>query len=270
MNRLHEFERLIDERLRSLFRGAAPQGEKRELIEVHRAILDEVAARVELLPRGRRVFSYPHLVVRVLLPDPARRRSYEVALMEADTLGRDIAGRLADEQVEMPERFSIAVELVDELPAGVAERGFDISYQSAGPLRAAAPMPVVWLKVLSGTSDRPEYSLRKSRVNIGRLTDVVDSSQRLLRRNDVAFAESSEVPNKTVSRTHAHLEFDAAGQVFRLFDDRSAQGTRVIRDGAIITVPKGASKGVPLKPGDEIVLGQARISFDLHSDTETA
>ena len=190
--------------------------------------------------------------------------------MEADTLARDIAGRLADEQVEMPERFGILVELVDELPAGVAERGFDISYQSAGPLRASAPMPVVWLKVLSGISDRSEYSLRKSRINIGRLIDVVDSSQRLLRRNDVAFTESSEMPNKTVSRTHAHLEFDAAGQVFRLFDDRSAQGTKVVRDGTVITVPKGASKGVPLKPGDEIVLGQARLSFELHSDSETA
>lgn len=265
MNRLHEFERYLDDKLRGLLRGAASQGERRELIEVHRAILDEVSGHAESLPRGRRVFSYPHLVVRVLLPDPARRRAYEVALVEADTLARDIAGRLTDDQVEMPERFTVAIELVDELPGELAARGFDISYQSAGPVKAAAPMPVVRLKILSGKADREEYSFRKTRIHIGRLSDIVDATHRLLRRNDVAFAESSEMPNPTVSRTHAHLEYDAASQLYRLFDDRSAQGTTVLRDGAIIAVPKGPSKGVALRDGDEIVLGQARIGFDIQA-----
>ena len=71
MSRLHEFERLIDEKLRGLFRSPAQEGERREVIEVHRAILDEVASHVETMPRGRRIFAYPHLTVRVLPPDPA-------------------------------------------------------------------------------------------------------------------------------------------------------------------------------------------------------
>lgn len=269
MSRLQDFERLIDERLRKLVRGSAPQGEKRELIEVHRAILDEVAGRVEALPRGRRTFAFPHLIVHVLLPDPDRRRSYEVAFVEADSLARDITDRLGDEHVELPERFRVDVELVNELSADVAGRGFDISYQSAPPAQAPAPMPAIWMKVLAGQADRPEYSFRKSRINIGRLTDIVDGQQRMIRRNDVAFLELAEAPNSTVSRTHAHIEFDPAASTFRLFDDRSAQGTRVLRDGDIITVPKGVSKGVQLRPGDEIVVGQARLSFDLHSDSMT-
>jgi hypothetical protein len=263
MKRLHEFERLIDDRLRSLFRGTAPQGEKRELIEVHRGILDEVVSRIESLPRGRRVFSYPHLVVRVLLPDPARRRAYEVALAEANSLGRDIQSRLEDEQAEMPERLTVTVELVDELPEDLAPRGFDIAYHSAGPAPAPAAMPELRLRVLSGKADRAEYAFRKHRVTIGRLADVVDSAQRLVRRNDVAFAETPEMPNPTVSRTHAHLEFDAAARVFRIFDDRSAQGTVVLRGGELVTVPKGSSRGVALQPGDEIVVGQAHLAFDL-------
>ena len=270
MNRLHEFERFVDEKLRGLVRGSAPQGERRELIEVHRAILDEVAAHSESLPRGRRVFSYPHLVVSVLLPEPGRRRAYEVALIEGGTLARDIMGRLTDDGVEMPERFTVAIELVDELAAELAARGFDISYRSEAPARVAAPMPVMWLKILSGKAEHAEYSFRKNRINIGRLADVVDSSHRLMRRNDVAFAESLEMPNPTVSRTHAHIAFDPASQAFRIFDDRSAQGTTVLREGVILAVPKGPSKGVLLKEGDEIVLGQARIGFDLHSESETA
>ncbi len=270
MSRLHDFERLVDERLRKLFRGSTPHGDKLEIIEVHRAILDEVARHIESLPRGRRTFSYPQLTVRVLLPDAGRRRSYEVAFIEADALARDIAGRIADEHVELPARFHVDVELVEELPADIAGRGFDIEYQSEGARRpAAAGTPGVWMKVLSGRADRDEYSFRKARINIGRLTDVVDAQQRLIRRNDVAFLEITEAPNSSISRTHAHIEFDSAAQQFRVFDDRSAQGTTVLRDGNIIPVPKGVSKGVQLLPGDEIVIGQARLSFDIHSESET-
>lgn len=271
MSRLHDFERIIDEKLRGLFRGQAPQpGEKRELIEVHRAILDEIASRVESLPRGRRSYPYPQTTVRVLLPDPERRRAYEVAFVEAGALSRDIAGRLSDEHVEMPDAFRVEVELVEELPAGVADRGFDISYRSAeAPRPAAVEIPGIWLKVTNGKAEREEYSFRKTRVNLGRLSDVVDSRQQLIRRNDVAFVESGDAPNPTVSRTHAHIEYDPTTQSFRLFDDHSAQGTRVIRDGGIVNVPQGASKGVQLRAGDEIVLGQARVLFDLQHDGHT-
>ena len=31
MSRLHDFERLVDEKLRKLFRGSAPHGEKHEI-----------------------------------------------------------------------------------------------------------------------------------------------------------------------------------------------------------------------------------------------
>ncbi len=270
MSRLHDFERLVDERLRKLFRGTPPPGEKLEIIEVHRAILDEVAKHVESLPRGRRTFAYPHLTVRVLLPDPARKRSYEVAFIEGGALAREIAGRLAGEQAETPDRFQADVELVAELPPDIVGRGFDISYQSAPPGQLPATgTPAVWLKVLSGKAGRGEYSFRKNRINIGRLADITDAQQQLIRRNDVAFLESSDAPNPSISRCHAHIDYDAADQEFRLFDDRSAQGTTVLRDGAILPVPKGVSKGVRLQPGDEIVVGQARLSFDIHSEAET-
>ncbi len=268
MSRLHDFERMLDDKLRKLFRGTAPQGHKLELVEVHRAILDEVASRIESLPRGRRLFAYPRVTVKILLPDADRRSSYEAAFVENGALARDIAGRIADEHVDLPEKFRVEVDLVDELPESFASRGFEIEYQTEAAAKAApaAAMPAIWLKVLTGTADKAEYSLRRARVNIGRLTDVIDSQQRLLRRNDIAFAETA---NPTVSRTHAHIEFQAGTGEFRLFDDRSAQGTTVLRDGNIIPVPKGPSKGVVLCPGDEIVVGQARLSFEIHSEADT-
>lgn len=269
MSRLHDFERLIDGKLRSLFRGSPPQGEKLELIEVHRAILDDVTAHIESLPRGRRTFAFPHITVQVLMTDPARRRSYEVAFVEGNSLSKDISARIADEQAEIPERFRADVELVETLPPDVAPRGFDILYKGSEAPRQTGAVPSLWMKVLHGKAERTEYTFRRNRINIGRLTDVLDAQQRLLRRNDVAFLETSDSPNTTVSRTHAHIEFDVASQQFRLFDDRSAQGTTVIRDGNILTVPRGASKGIQLRPGDEIVVGQARLSFDLATELDT-
>jgi hypothetical protein len=260
MSRLHEFERLVDEKLRALFRSPAQEGERREVIEVHRAILDEVASHVETMPRGRRIFAYPHLTVRVLPPDPQRRRAYEVVFSEADALQRDIRARLEEAEVEIPERFAVEVELVDELPEGIGERGFDISYDRAsGP----SEMPRTRLLVLHGQAEQADYVFSKRRINIGRLDNVLDPKQRLVRRNDVAFKESADSPNSTVSRTHAHIEFDAKSGEFRIFDDHSALGTTVLRQGEFVNVPKGTSKGAALRSGDEIVLGQARLAFEV-------
>jgi hypothetical protein len=84
-----------------------------------------------------------------------------------------------------------------------------------------------------------------------------------VRRNDVAFKDSTNNPNATVSRTHAHIEFDKTTGEFRIFDDHSALGTTVLREGEFVNVPKGASKGAALRSGDEIVLGQARLAFEI-------
>jgi hypothetical protein len=269
MSRLHDFERLIDDKLRSLFRGPVAQGAKREMVEVHRAILDDIASRVESLPRGRRTFSYPHVVVQILLPSPERRRAYEVAFVEGDSLARDARSLLEQDDVELPERVRIEVELVEELPEGVTERGFDVSYRSEGPAQVPVEVPAIWLTVVNGKADREEYRFRKTRINLGRLTYVLDAQQRPIRRNDVAFEESSGGANPSVSRTHAHIEFETASGQFRLFDDRSAQGTSVFREGGVVSVPKGMSKGVALRTGDEIALGQARVRFAILAEDET-
>ena len=77
------------------------------------------------------------------------------------------------------------------------------------------------------------------------------------------FRDDAPAPNQSVSRAHAHLEFDSENVAFRLYDDRSAHGTTVVRDGTVIPVPPGPSKGVALRDGDEIVLGQARLRFEI-------
>lgn len=262
MSRLHDLERRIDEKLRGMLRSSSPD-QKRELLEVHRAVLDDVAAHVDTLPRGKQTFVYTQLDVKILLPNPELRRSYELVFVEADALSRDIRQRLEDQRVELPGRLLVQVELVPELSPDVATRGFDVHYVSAPIQQDLKEVAEVRFTIISGSAQQQQLLLKKRRINLGRLAEVVDAEQRLTRQNDVAFRDDAPAPNQSVSRAHAHIEFDPEDTVFRLYDDRSAHGTTVVRDGAVIPVPPGPSKGVALRDGDEIVLGHARLRFEV-------
>jgi pSer/pThr/pTyr-binding forkhead associated (FHA) protein len=72
------------------------------------------------------------------------------------------------------------------------------------------------------------------------------------------FTDGGGAINDTVSRRHAHIDYDARARDFRITDDRSAHGTSVVRNGVAISVHPG-SRGVRLQSGDEIVLGEARL-----------
>ena len=221
-----------------------------------------LTAHIDTLPRGRQAFVYTQLTVSILLPDPALRRSYELTFIEADALSRDIRALLEDRRVELLAHLAVQVELVPELPPDASVRGFDVHYGSVPTNQPAEEVMEVRFTVTAGSAQQQQICLKKNRINLGRLAEVVDADQRLTRQNDVAFRDDGPSPNPSVSRAHAHLEFDAEKSVFRIFDDRSAHGTVVIRDGSLIPVPQGLSKGVALRDGDEIVLGQARLLFE--------
>jgi pSer/pThr/pTyr-binding forkhead associated (FHA) protein len=59
----------------------------------------------------------------------------------------------------------------------------------------------------------------------------------------------------TVSRAHARRVYDPARGGYRLLDEGSTRGTRIIRRGELIKVPKNDPRGVLLISGDEIQLG---------------
>jgi len=261
MSRLHDLERRIDEKLRGLLRSSSPH-QKHELLEIHRAVLDDVAAHVDTLPRGKQTFVYTQLDVRILLPDSALRRSYELVFVEADILSREIRQRLEDQRVELPVHLAVKVELVSELPPDVAGRGFDVHYESAPAPQPSEEVTEVRFTIISGSAQQQALVLKKKHINLGRLAEVIDAEQRLTRQNDVAFLDDAQAVNQSVSRAHAHIELDPEKALFRLYDDRSAHGTTVVRNGTVIPVPPGPSKGVALRDGDEIVLGKARLRFD--------
>ena len=127
------------------------------------------------------------------------------------------------------------------------------------------PRAIGKLLVREGTANLAEIRLEKARTNIGRTLDVL-RSEGLFRRNDLVFADDTEV-NRSVSREHAHITFDKATGEYRLFNDRwyplggHACGTWIVRDGMSQEVPRN-TRGTKLEPGDEIHFGRAIVVFE--------
>jgi len=112
--------------------------------------------------------------------------------------------------------------------------------------------------VFRGTAARRTYVFVEERIDVGRCAEVKDSAGRLIRTNDIAFAEGAGEINQSVSRQHAHIARQAGSPEFRLYDDGSVRGTHIVRNGKTLPVPRGA-RGVRLQSGDEIGLGDARL-----------
>ena len=116
--------------------------------------------------------------------------------------------------------------------------------------------------MLKGVAQQRVYVFKVGRIDIGRQAEVFDQRQRLIRTNHVAFVDEGADQNASVSRRHAHIDYSEAQNCYRLWDDRSVHGTCIIRNGRTIRVPSGA-RGTRLEPGDEIVLGAARLKVSL-------
>jgi len=232
--------------------GPADSG---ELLLVHRAILESIASRVQTVARGKRVFPYGHVTVTLVSADPDRRALYQTAFGEGGRLESDVIEALDSAECETPRGFGVEVKTSE-----TGEKNFTIEYSveakgAAEPARGAGRLMVV-----QGKTAQAEYALEKALTNLGRMAELTDTEHRVVRRNDVVFEEGGDERNATVSRRHAHIRRDAGE--YRLCDDGSEFGTRVLRDGRAIEVPAGNRRGERLRAGDEIFLGRACLRFE--------
>jgi len=120
----------------------------------------------------------------------------------------------------------------------------------------AAVQRAIELTIVKGSGEPKSSSFTQPHIDLGRCGEVVDARGRLIRTNHLAFADEASPINQSVSRRHAHIELTDGN--YRLHDDRSAHGTGVLRGGRAIAVPSG-TRGIRLRSGDEILLGEARV-----------
>jgi len=253
MSLFSEIEKTIEHGFRRWTERMFGPADSNELLLVHRAILEEIEGKVQVVARGRRVFPFARVVVTLVAAEPERRTLLQAAFGER--LGQDVREAMDAAACELPRGFSVEVQTAE---AGLG--AYQIEY---GVAPAAAETPAAGcgrLLVVKGKTDRDAYALERQRTNLGRLPELTDADHRVVRRNDVVFEEGADEANATVSRKHAHIRLDAGD--YRLCDDGSEFGTRVFRDGRSIVVPAGNRRGEKLRPGDEIYLGRACLRFE--------
>lgn len=265
MSLFSEIESTIERGFRRFTERVFGPAESDELLLVHHGILEDVETKIQTLARGRRVFPYASVTVTLVAPQADRRALLQAAFAEGGRLESDIREALEGAGCEVPRAFAVEVRTA-ETGAGV----FAVEYGSqplenraapAAPAAASAPAPApASVVVVRGKADQDRYVLDKARINIGRMAELMDSEQRVIRRNHIVFQEGADEANATVSRGHAHIRLQDGD--YRICDDESEYGTRVFRDGRGIEAPAGNRRGELLRPGDEIYLGRACLRFE--------
>jgi hypothetical protein len=271
MSFFSEVEKTIERTFRKWTERAFGPVQSDELLLVHRAILDEIDGKIQTAQRGQRLFPYNYLRVRLVSQEADRRALFEAAFAQDRRLENDIRECLKAAGCDLPVGFAVDVETAAE-----GAKGFDIEYAihqlPPAPVVPEPPAPLApepkpaplpgRLAVVRGKAVHESYTLEKPRTNIGRLQELTDNQQRIVRRNDVVFEEGSDETNASVSRAHAHIRFETAAGEYRICDDESEYGTRIFRDGRSIEVPAGNRRGERLRAGDEIYLGRACMRFE--------
>ncbi len=238
---------------------------EREPLEIRTAVLDAIEELAQPLGGGRRGLVHNRVTVKLLSADPARRDLLHAVLTAEPGLLEAVTSRLEAAGCSVP--LDLTVEAVKDAPAhpGAAGAEFELAASIEKPAAArrdpAAPAraarPGAKLIVFSGAG-AAEFEITSDVVNIGRVQEVRGKDHRPVRRNHLFFTEAET----GVSRQHAHIRYDSETGEFRIFDDRSARGTRLFSRGEAIDVPPGRGRGELLHSGDEIYFGSVGVRFE--------
>ncbi|HEX6463080.1 MAG TPA: FHA domain-containing protein [Vicinamibacterales bacterium] len=226
-------------------------------IEIRASVVDAIERHVAVAGIGKRAFPYDAVSVHILLTHPEDRIPLELVF---EDLEARIRQRLRELRCDVPSGLTARVTLIEQ-----PERGWTPGQRFAIDCARAEPLPrqpdrrrpSLAVTIVKGTASRTAYSFRSAVILIGRSAAAVDTRGRVRRRNHIAFDERST----TVSRAHARIVYDRERDEYRLLDEGSVRGTRVVRGDMTFDVrPRHEdSRGVRLQSGDEIHTGDTAV-----------
>lgn len=234
-------------------------------LDVRHAIVEAIEHRVQPAGGGRRILPDSHVKVRVLAADAASERALRTVL---EGVQGTVAARLRELRCDIPAGFRVDVACVKSRPASwTPGQRLALEYlaQPVAEIRPVpAPTPGLKLTVVKGTTGKPSYTFSDAVIRIGRSDAPVDDRGRV-RRNDLAFLENADERNRTVTRGHCEIRYNRSTREYRVFDEGSANGTRLVRGGEVIEVPARDPVGVAIASGDELQFGQAAVRVTIGS-----
>src|SRR5690348_4673850 len=193
----------------------APAG-GREPLEIAHAVVDAVEHEVQPAGRGRHLFPFNRIRVLLVAPSKQARARFDATFAVEPTLEQRIHTRLEAAGCP-PSGLGVSVDYVDVAGPGWAASDMQVEFDrvdaplpelvieaAPAPVVVQEPTPAVEIEVAAGQAEQPLYSFDFARIDLGRCTHVRDSRNQLVRTNHVAFADTDDALNRTVSRRHAH------------------------------------------------------------------
>ena len=245
-------------------------------LEIIYRVLDRAEQEVQHAGRGQRVFPYTRVVIHVVAGRDRQARARFAVVADGPPSLRDRLRATLEGAGCRGAEVAVEVKYAARRGAHWQDADFHVEFvredvpdvPPAPPTLPSAP-PRLKLVIVRGTSAQKAHLSSGGRLDIGRRSEVLDAKGRLVRTNHIAFDEDGSEINSSVSRRHAHIEYDVNRREYRLLDDRSAHGTGIVRNGRTIPVPAG-SRGVRLESGDELLFGQARMRVTLTAGAEAS
>jgi hypothetical protein len=202
---------------------------------------------------------------------------YESAVYadDEDKFKTEEVQRIADDfAINLPENWTLEI-VFDKAPPEAIEA----SNVNAALFISTKKKPTVhkdataYLRVLNGEAEKEVYTLTSAtkKVNIGRERKA-QTADGYFRENKIAFPDtSSNESNRSVSRQHAHIEWDNESGSFILFADEGGvppHNKVKIRthDGQQIKL-QTMEFGHQLQEGDQVMLGESAVlEFTYNTD----
>lgn len=196
------------------------------------------------------------------------RHLYEAAVYadEEARFKEEEVQKIADDYaIALPSAWTFDIVFTKEAPEeAIKAQALDAALFISTKSKTAAYRPTTaTVNVLQGETDKQSYIIapENERTNIGREKET-QAADGFFRKNDIAFVGDNE-SNRSVSRQHAHIEWNSAAAGYYLFADEGGippyNKLKVkTADGDVVKL-QTIEFGHCLKDGDQIVLGDAAV-----------
>jgi len=195
----------------------------------------------------------------------------------ASALYLEEEGRFKEEEVQkiaddfaiaLPENWWMEIVFTQEAPPeAIKATEADIAlFISTQRKRTIHQEKTAIIKVLQGEAEKEQYILHSSsgkKINIGRESKV-NTPDGFYRENYIAFPDkSNNKSNKSISRQHAHIEWNEDASAFFLFADEGGippMNKIKVRttDGNLVKLLT-TEIGYHLHEGDQVILGESAL-----------
>lgn len=195
---------------------------------------------------------------------------YESALFinEPDKFKDEEVQKIADDfAIDLPVDWSMEIIFNEDVPLEtIRSNKVDVAlFISTQKKKAIHKEKNAVIKVLSGEAEKEFYSInsKTDRINIGR-ENKTHTADGFFRENNIAFPDSSNnKSNRSVSRQHAHIEWNEDAAAFLLFADEGGippnNKIKVRSEDGNITRLLSTEVGHTLRNCDQIILGESAL-----------